>query len=164
MSKETFKIKPNPLAIYVSELRIGNWLNFRHHKNDCPMPDFFWLPLTITAIKKDYVEVLDFESIPLTDDRVKPIPITEEWLLKFGFRKHKKGFSIGIADYGYVINFLDWRNDWTFGIEYYDPMDDKMIGEVFNFNGLGLQFVHQLQNLYFTLTGEELKTKEHASI
>lgn len=68
------------------------------------------------------------------------IPLTEEWLLKFGFYKNidtelfeKSGFQIDfsvIKCHFYLPNYGDWYNE--------------------------LEFVHQLQNLYFALTGEEL--------
>ena len=68
------------------------------------------------------------------------IELTEEWLLKLGFFKHVKfkntyvkgSFSIKITDRGVI----------------YFKYNDFVIAE--------LQFIHQLQNLYFALCGEEL--------
>ena len=70
---------------------------------------------------------------------LKPIPLTEEWLEKF-----------------------DWEKE---GI-YYDSFEKSF----YVFSGLGdpssygkkvkLEYVHQLQNLYFALTGEELTLNE----
>ena len=93
---------------------------------------------------------------------IKPIPITEEWLLKFGFEKlandgrYGYRYYIAIADYWYVIE-RDWRKEQShfFGIEYTDcpnPKDDH-IYHSFTFK---LKHIHQLQNLYFALTGKEL--------
>jgi hypothetical protein len=70
----------------------------------------------------------------------KPIPITEEWLLKFGFKKEPSYWindSFEIKDYGdgsfrYGINFFEYG-----------------IGECF-------KYVHQLQNLYFAINQTEL--------
>ena len=74
----------------------------------------------------------------------KPIPITEEWLLKFGFFKSQDIdtiFGLKLNDFWY-INEFQIRN---------------------NFNSILLDFelkyVHQLQNLYFALTGTHLKLK-----
>jgi hypothetical protein len=71
-------------------------------------------------------------------DWIKPIPLTEEWLLKFGFSKkvdyllQKRGFSICFEKHGDIFEcFLE-----SIGIE--------------------IEYVHQLQNLYFALTNEEL--------
>ena len=93
---------------------------------------------------------------------ITPIPITEEWLLKFGFEKlandgrYGYRYYIAIADYWYVIE-RDWRKEQShfFGIEYTDcpnPKDDH-IYHSFTFK---LKHIHQLQNLYFALTGKEL--------
>ena len=66
-------------------------------------------------------------------NEVKPIPLTEEWLLKFGF--------IWDGDIKILKGYL---NDYVDG------------------NGEArLKYVHQLQNLYFALTGEELKPNDN---
>jgi len=74
-----------------------------------------------------------------------PIPLTEEWLLKFAFVKRKDGHYnlFKHSEVEIIINrdFDGWKCD---GI---------------NFSVGRLGFVHQLQNLYFALTGEELKIK-----
>lgn len=73
----------------------------------------------------------------------KPIPLTEEWLLKFGF-KHNEGMA----------------DSWLFFNGF--PMNNHMGG--WHFNDLSIsvliKYVHQLQNLYFALTGEELKLND----
>ena len=69
----------------------------------------------------------------------KPIPLTEEWLIKFDITKNN-GYP-----YKFLNGFIKIRNGVYF-YKYYD-LD------------IELEFVHQLQNLYFTLTGEELTIK-----
>ena len=65
---------------------------------------------------------------------LQPIPLTEEWLLKFGYELSQGHYIIS----GHLI----WKcNDLL--------MCDK--------NGIVLKHVHQLQNLYFSLTGCELE-------
>ena len=56
-------------------------------------------------------------------------------------------FEKPITDYGYVLQYLDWRGSWTMGIKYYDPLNDNYIDEVFQFNGVGLRYLHQFENL-----------------
>jgi hypothetical protein len=76
---------------------------------------------------------------PNIDKHIKPVPITEEWLIKFGFR--------------YNEIFEHWRGKIEIkkvSGEYYLIIDDRHVG----FNGF--KFIHQLQNLCFVLTGEEL--------
>ena len=76
----------------------------------------------------------------------KPIPLTEEWLERMGFEKDD-----GIWEHKELMWSCEISGD-----------DDS-----FNFKRLGLDLpcigifsVHQLQNLYFALTGEELQTDE----
>jgi len=73
----------------------------------------------------------------------KPIPLTEEWLLKFGFEKIGRNFTT-------KDNFVIWL---SLSSETYQ----------FRLHGYGkdieIKFVHQLQNLYYALTNEELKLK-----
>lgn len=77
----------------------------------------------------------------------QPIPLTEEWLLKFGFVK------IGT---NYENKWLVlWGNIKTKSIDFVlnEPHSRKRkITE--------LKHVHQLQNFYFALTGEELTIKQ----
>lgn len=79
----------------------------------------------------------------------KPIPLTEEWLLKLGFQEHPNDYYyFG----GYKIRF-DLDNDLNpikFCFLFFDIGDWEM----------EIKYVHQLQNLYFALTGEELKQQE----
>ena len=79
-------------------------------------------------------------------EEINPIPITEEWLLKFGFEKNHKH---GIENYVFI--------DFT-----YYPSNNQV--KIFDrFGGCiyveNILFVHQLRNLYFALTQTELQTK-----
>lgn len=87
-------------------------------------------------------------------DYAKPIPLTEEWLLKFGFdRLSKDWFELrckaASGFYSLDVNVemklsIDVNNE---SMEY--PLDLEHI-----------KHVHQLQNLYFALTGKELTIAE----
>jgi hypothetical protein len=74
------------------------------------------------------------------DESYNPIPLTEEILLKAGFERNGE-------------EFIYYERYYTIGI-----------GELFNVAYVGsdkvtvdCKHVHQLQNLYFALTGEELE-------
>lgn len=77
--------------------------------------------------------------------RIKPIPLTEEWLVKMGFEKkqyftYDKGLiSISMPSEDPLL----WRKGRTY-VNSWKILDAPL-------------YVHQLQNLYFCLTGEELK-------
>lgn len=72
----------------------------------------------------------------------EPIPLTEEWLLKFGFKNIESNsfYLPRFSDYDIVLNennaFL-YREDMALNAD--------------------IKYVHQLQNLYYALTGEELE-------
>lgn len=79
------------------------------------------------------------------DECYKPITINENWLLKFGFEK-KSG--------------SEFKNDRF--IYRFKQKDLIIEGFEYDYNGILCyhEYVHQLQNLYFALSGEELKMKE----
>ena len=72
---------------------------------------------------------------------VNSIPFTEEWLLRFGFEK--------VNSTWYKGRLSKFRVNVAFDIEYSNHWLD-----------IRIDFVHQLQNLYFALTGEELTITE----
>lgn len=110
----------------VEELRIGNLYDNNGNY-------FVVTPSTIESV---------FES-----ERVwcKPIPLTEEWLIKFGFEMGKNPKIIQL----FPMQLLETPN----GFEYF-------LGYGFGGKFIVIKYLHQLQNLYFALTGEELKSKD----
>ena len=122
----------------INELRISNFIKYKkghickvkgvqlgeHLKNE-----------------RGYIEVIgnDSDYINGTYEQIHfdRIPITEEWLINFGFKQEKdimhdlywslNGFSIG-------LDFETWTGKFTYNLKY----------------------VHELQNLYYTLMRSEL--------
>lgn len=89
------------------------------------------------------------------EERIKPIPLTEEWLIKFGFEK--KDANIGLKEEFKKPNNYHYSLK-SFG-EYYPNMKQiEVLGEHPGFY-IKCEHVHQLQNLYYALTGEELEIK-----
>jgi hypothetical protein len=85
-------------------------------------------------------------------DELKPIPLTEEWLIKFGFERSAKTF----VDGAYAVTFRRAKDG---GWAIYDTSTDE--GTNYLTPNLGFcEHVHQLQNLYFALTNIELTIKE----
>ncbi len=72
------------------------------------------------------------------------IPLTEEWLLRFGF-----GFGLNDEEYEKLNCPIIFDTDWNCYI------DREFEKELF----IQCEYVHQLQNLYFALTGKELEYK-----
>lgn len=79
----------------------------------------------------------------------EPIPLTEEILLKCGFES-KTGRWIGKTWY---IGINPRTEDYLFKLE---QTDEKIEDFFFQNSFHSVKYVHQLQNLYFCLTGEEL--------
>jgi hypothetical protein len=73
---------------------------------------------------------------------IEPIPLTEDWLLKLGFKQVPK---IKSEYYKHGISF-DVKDNTCF-------IETDSTPEYFNH----IKHVHQLQNLYFALTNEELR-------
>ncbi len=88
-----------------------------------------------------------------------PIPLTEEWLLKFGFDINRlAGGILKVSSYKtYEEKELEiWNTDN--GIELMINNEPNDICLFFSLKNI--KYVHQLQNLYFALTGNELEIKE----
>ena len=79
---------------------------------------------------------------------LKPIPLTEQWLIDFGFEKinHIGGYSF----YSIIRNGKNKKDIPNINIyESYTTIGNNSMCK-------HLEYVHQLQNLFFCLTGKEL--------
>ena len=83
-------------------------------------------------------------------DYYEPIPLTEEWLLKFGIKN-----ANFIHEIKPPIIHIYSINKWFFAIN-----EDGSIRMLHPVNEIYIKYVHQLQNLYFALTGTELEYNE----
>lgn len=117
----------------VQELRIGDWYLSTKFQVPviCEMGDFYEI----------YARA-DGSAEYTVDDIFEPIPLTEEWLLKFGFE------NIG----GYLWNCRELGENRfinnPYGITHFEIKG--------HYEKKHIQYVHQLQNLYLDLTGNEL--------
>ena len=80
----------------------------------------------------------------------EPIPLTEEWLIRFGFE-----VSEIKREFGHKT--IAWTHTGKYALTVYFK---NGILSVRFWQGNEKRYVHQLQNLYFALTGEELTIKE----
>ena len=121
-----------------TDLRIGNLVQYSNDERI--FVNLIGKTLKVTAA--DILSIYD-DNIP-----VEPILLTEEWLKKFEFVKvgnHYEKNCFNIYKYKYKDEVeIELRND-----------ED---GELFVIE-LRYNYVHQLQNLYFAVTGEELTIK-----
>lgn len=123
-----------------SELRIGNYIKLMLNHED---------------YKTLQVNLHDLESVELKTGDYEPIPITEELLMQLGFKYVDKG------DHDYNT-YTDPNHDYYLQIDVrrrdgkYSILDNSF-DDLRDFSMVDIMYVHQLQNLYFALTGEELE-------
>jgi hypothetical protein len=119
------------------ELRIGNLVNFFDDNTI----------FVVTEINSIGIGVENKEEATWIElDRFEPIPLTEEWLTKLGFK--------GRIDFKWIdIVGIQIRGD-----KYY--LAPKDLSNVIFHSIVEIKHVHQLQNIHFALTSKELKIKE----
>jgi hypothetical protein len=114
--------------LQLNELRLGNYVKFT--------PDEGIFIISEIDAKNQTANGLNIKDI-------QPVPITEYWLLKMGFRQdedlayrwYKEWEFLSIITYDLDDNTICFSDSWEFGKRLY---------------------VHEMQNLYFALTKEEL--------
>lgn len=110
-----------------NELRIGNIVLRK---------EFLHSNLENCRFDKIVVTHNDINACHIYNRHFEPIPLTEEWLFKFRFvyNPHSSEF------HGKNMIFHNWIKDRGY----------------VSWGSTQIKYVHQLQNLYFALTGEEL--------
>ena len=112
----------------LEDLRIGNYYNSVKFKQSvkCDLTDFYELCIKSDGATDD----------PPINEVFEPIYLTEDWLLKLGFKKFSSDFQLNNV----IIH-------------------TRIRGFVINKKVPILKYVHQLQNYYFTNRGTELTIK-----
>jgi hypothetical protein len=118
------------------ELRIGNWL-----KRDS-QPEGF--QIDIDSLVRISNGAKDYEAIPLTKD----------WLLKFGLKIDVSGVVISGATYWRKKAITFYESDGKYYLKIGEKLNSDLGTQVIEFDK-----VHELQNIY-ALTGEELTITE----
>lgn len=138
-----------------SDLRIWNLVKYREDLKDMK-PERVGKKIEVGA--DDILFLTEIEGY--NECPIEPIPLTEDWLLRFGFEKdgeceheyteyyYSKSVIIGQSNHSERIRIILPSNHCEIG----DTMDDMMY-----LLNISIDYVHQLQNLYYCLTGEELK-------
>jgi hypothetical protein len=128
-----------------NELRLGNWVILDWTGNQYPFDE--QIEITNFSVLKEFHE---------GQRQYSGIPLTEEWLVRFGFKDFK-------TDYGIMLNTLDRhlvvmpaRNEYypCIEVEAEFASGEKQVCHLNK-----IEYVHSLQNLYWCLTGEELTYK-----
>lgn len=124
--------------IYSKELRIGNYVN-SNYDFDC-----VW---EVTEISTKYIKCIpeDINKIGFScdnPDEFNPIELTAEWLEKLGFEKQLYSEDL----------FLNKRSQVC-------KIKDKWVYRVPGYTLCNVNYIHQLQNLTYFITGQELTLK-----
>jgi len=139
------------------ELRIGNYLYYEHtthivsgvHGNKVyswwvkdgePVIEYEAKDISGTQVENPYLDVIS---------QFEPIPLTEEWLIKLGFEKLTDSND----------GFKNTTYTYTKGISFIVYFDGVRLSTNF-WMGNEKHYVHQLQNLFYVLSGEELTIKQ----
>lgn len=115
--------------IQSTELRIGNWVSFKG----------LWNERVRSISSSGMIQFVDNDGI-FDEEGVEPISVTKEILYKLGATDFPDGEHLTLCNR--LIGYAECRN------EFFDSS-----------TGLPLKYLHQLQNLYFALTGQELNYK-----
>lgn len=133
------------------ELRIGNWVQ---------LSDRVSSPIQLSDFVEEYETGQAFFHC-------KPIPITAEWLLRFGFVKivwtaenwYEAEYSIACGTDVYISYAENFSLEiYDFALSNKEYLNNKFFTILPSFNQV--KTVHGLQNLYFALTGNELTIKQ----
>lgn len=128
-----------------NELMVGNTLHYITSERDILTTDIDWQDLKWISENEEGFNVFH-----------KPIPITEEWLLMLGFvfdDDEESAYLISTDNaLGYLLVDLAGGTWFQIGI-----------GVIWT-TQIEIEFVHQLQNLYFAITGKKLQKQTSLTI
>lgn len=121
--------------IKANELRIGNWVDFSGK----------YFQVHTLSRKRLQISGVGIGGEVFEYTNINPIPLTPEILVKCGFEKDRNGWQKIDSQFSLTENLFPC---WL----------DRMLwpGGIPNFDNVSLNCVHQLQNLYYCLCGEEL--------
>jgi hypothetical protein len=135
-------------------LRIGNWVEYFGKNKQID-------GIKSMSTKEGYaVEIISTdvhgnsirEYTPLDSQSLKPIPLTEEWVLRFGFEIKEDPESVFYSIYFDGLTNGSVEIGRTKGCSFYYFENINFITQI--------KHVHEMQNIFHALTGEELKLKK----
>lgn len=140
-----------------TEIRIGNYFYpiFRGGEVHLPATGIAYKVLTIgfdveaTPFDKIPAQVSEWAKFNIRD--LSGIPLNEDWLIKMGFRMHEGNSFQSYWIIGTFENGFEITERPISGMSFcFTPRRTN------HRTDLEIKYVHQLQNLYFALTNEEL--------
>lgn len=127
-----------------NEIRIGNFFYIRESEHAQQVKNIFEDKVLLYGYDKHY-----------NIEQIRPLPISPVFLAQFGFiRSDRRDFDV---EWGIIFNGGDLIiiHEKTLNVSLFSKNDLR---------GAGLQlehvkYFHQLQNLYFSISGEDLRFK-----
>ncbi len=131
------------VSVSVTDLRIGNYVIYNNKEIG-----------TITEVQaflfnNGKVAINQRLDIFYHTENIKPIPLTEEWLLKLGFIFN--GWNYDFENLRFHAQSKNEKGEF-YNTEFYVKKGLEMVLVSFN-----VKFVHNMQNIYKELRGYELQ-------
>ena len=141
----THKNGNNANTVLYAAYRIGNLVKWKDEEAECY--------LTITGIVLNDIIWVEWEwedgerdDTDCLINSISGIKLTEELMLRLGFEKRQEtAISIEVLDY-YSLDGYCFMEDW----------EGKWFLTGYNWNTEHFEYLHQLQNIFYALSGEEL--------
>lgn len=140
------------MSIKTNELRLGNYV-FDNENISMQIAKIETEKYTDWNSGNTFNAILEKDGQYYESDVMNYIPLTEKWLLEFGFNKdYKKGY-IGkdFSNQDFVLAEPFVMGEWQKGYAFEFTAGGWSKYKEFN-------YVHELQNFYFAMTGEDLLT------
>ena len=148
--------------IKAEELRLNNYVTIDNPNYHLKLKDVVlsvtgispntWRGKSTHAVSLEHIRQEEnkyYETFSQSIKYIEPIELTEEWLIKFGFEYE---YKTGPQEKQYSL-----KCDNGELLVHFDKMAE--FGMLLLLDDVELKSVHQLQNLYFALTGFELNIK-----
>ncbi|WP_407533785.1 hypothetical protein [Elizabethkingia miricola] len=131
--------------MHAKDLRIGNLITRHDLGTGEPRIEI------IIELRKDKALTSGPVTVICDYEDLNPIILTNEWLLKFGLQRD----FLHLQNLQNKVLRLDCNSvdDLALWISEYEDTPEETDA---NFNLKNIKYVHQLQNLFFALTGKEL--------
>jgi len=103
---------------------------------------------------------INYKQGVMTLEQISGIPLTEEWLVKFGFTKHSTNWeeTSGTENMvGYRIECNEWDKSGIFVSKRLEVFISVIWSDFERLQTTQLKYIHQLENLFFILAGKELE-------
>ena len=152
-----------------TDLRIGNLVTVDNPKYH---PQLKGVLLRVTGVQERSINgaietsvnlehsvksMVEYQTYSQFIEYIKPVTLTEQWLLDFGFEKYTGRYGVYYKHYA-LEGFRVWLPRDIYGWGYTVGRKDFETGDTYWVKN-EVRYVHQLQNLFFALTQGELILK-----